>query len=66
MSFVPYSEGFAPRYDSPETIKHSILDNYNGRVNLLEPQDPTTQFKMMERIAIRNKATEYRNPLEGV
>jgi len=39
---------------------------YNGRVNILEPEDPSIQFKMFERIAIKNKATEYRNPLEGV
>ena len=41
-----------------------ILDTktYNGRVNILEPEDPTIQFKMFERIAIKNKATEYRNP----
>jgi Family of unknown function (DUF5761) len=45
-----------------------ILDTktYNGRVNILEPEDPTIQFKMYERIAIKNKATEYRNPLEGI
>ena len=41
-------------------------NTYNGRVNILEPEDPSIQFKMFERIAIKNKATEYRNPLEGV
>ena len=49
----------------------SILSNIaasklNGRVNLLEPEDPNARFKMFERIAIKNKATEYRAPLEGV
>lgn len=43
-----------------------ILDNYNGRVNLIEPEDPMVQFQMFERIAIKNKTTEYRNPLEGI
>lgn len=66
MSFVPYSDGFAPNYDAPGAFRPRILDVYNGRVNVLEPEDPTVQFKMMERIAVRNKATEFRNPLEGV
>lgn len=43
-----------------------ILDKYNGRVNLMEAEDPMVQFQMFERIAIKNKATEYRNPLEGI
>ena len=45
-----------------------IIDpvKYNGQVNLMEPEDATVRFKMFERIAIKNKATEYRNPLEGI
>jgi hypothetical protein len=41
------------------------MDKYNGRVNVLEPEDPTIQLKMFERIALKNKATEYRNSLQG-
>ena len=48
----------------------SIIDmekyQKNGRVNLLEPQDGDARFKMFERIGVRNKATEFRNPLEGI
>jgi hypothetical protein len=40
--------------------------HYNGRVNLEEPENPDARFQMFERIAIKNKATEYREPLSGV
>lgn len=45
-----------------------ILTNntpYNGRVNLEEPENPDARFQMFERIEIKNKATEYREPLKG-
>jgi hypothetical protein len=41
------------------------MDNYNGRVNLIEPESPDTVFKMQERLAVKNKATEYREALGG-
>jgi hypothetical protein len=48
---------------------NSILNNkqpeLNGRINLMEPQDPNIVFKMQEKIAIKNKATEYREALAG-
>ena len=46
----------------------SILtnDRYNGRINILDEPDPSIRFKMQERISIRNKTTEYREPLEGI
>lgn len=57
-------------------VKHSILDDpnnilnldkNNGRVNLLKySEDPDVMFRMQERIAIKNKATEYRGALNGV
>ena len=54
----------------PVDFSNKIIDmkkyKHNGQVDLLEPQDPTIQFKMFEKIAVRNKATEYRNPLEGI
>jgi len=37
----------------------------NGRINLMEPQDPNVVFKMQEKIAIKNKATQYREALAG-
>jgi len=41
------------------------MDKYNGRVNIIEP-DPETQFKMQERLAVKNKATEFREALDGI
>ena len=40
------------------------MERYNGRVNIVEP-DPNTMFKMQERLAVKNKTTEYRGALEG-
>jgi hypothetical protein len=47
--------------------KSNIIDHqqYNGRVNLLEPDSPEIVFKMKERLAVKNKATEYREALVG-
>ena len=45
-----------------------ILTNktpYNGRVNLEEPENPDARFQMFERVQVKNKATEYREPLKG-
>ena len=39
---------------------------YNGRVNIEEPENPDARFQMFEKIAVKNKATEYRDPLVGV
>ena len=39
---------------------------YNGRVNLEEPENVNARFEMFEKIAIKNKATEYRDPLTDV
>ena len=46
----------------------SILDmnRFNGRVNIVEPESPNAVFKMQERLAVKNKATEYRDALSGV
>ena len=46
----------------------SILDmkKYNGRVSIMDEEDVELRFKMFERIAIKNKATEYRDPLSGM
>ena len=46
---------------------NKILDlaRYNGRVNLMDQPDPMVQFKMAEKVAIKNKATEYRGAIAG-
>ena len=38
---------------------------YNGRVNIIEPENPNARFEMYERIAVKNKATPYREALLG-
>ena len=40
----------------------SILDyeKYNGRINILDDSNPEARFQMAERIAIKNRSTEYR------
>ena len=47
--------------------KTLILDGsrYNGRVNIIENPDPDAVFKMHERIALKNKATNYSSALAG-
>lgn len=47
---------------------NQIIDQkqYNGRINIVEPPNPSLQFNMQERIAVKNKATEYREALNGV
>ena len=45
-----------------ESNPDSILDyeKYNGRINILDDSNPEARFQMAERIAIKNRATEYR------
>jgi hypothetical protein len=51
--------------DEPNNILG--LDKNNGRVDLLKTnEDPNVVFRMQERIAIKNKATEYRDALTGI
>jgi hypothetical protein len=40
------------------------MDQYNGRVNIVDPNSDI-RFKMQEKIAIKNKTTEYREALAG-
>ena len=46
---------------------NKILDlaRYNGRVNLMDQPDPVVQFQLAEKVAIKNKATEYRGAIAG-
>jgi hypothetical protein len=41
------------------------ITNYNGRVNIIEPEVPDAVFKMQERLTVKNKSTEYREALIG-
>ena len=52
--------------DNVNTIQ-SILDlnKYNGRVNIIEPDNPDIFFQMQERIALKNKSTSYSEALSG-
>lgn len=43
----------------------NIVNKYNGQVNIISQPDPNAVFKMQERIAIRNKATDYGSALSG-
>jgi len=56
--------GNAVYLDDPN---NRILDiqKYNGRVNIIEPENPNIQFQMFEKVAVKNKATEYRGALSG-
>ena len=54
----------------PVTINNDnqILDyeKINGRVNLLEEPSPEVLFKMQERVAVKNKTSQYREALNGI
>lgn len=51
--------------DSGNTM---IIDTkkYNGRVNIMEPPVPNMRFKMQEKLAIKNKTTEFREAVGNV
>jgi hypothetical protein len=42
------------------------MERYNGRINLMDLPKDDVRFKMYEKIAIKNKATEYREPVAGI
>ena len=41
------------------------IKDYNGRVNIIQPESPDAVFRMQEKLAVKNKATEYREALVG-
>jgi hypothetical protein len=43
-----------------------IGKQYNGRVNIIEQPSTNVLFQMQEKIGIRNKATEFREALNGI
>ena len=50
------------------STSNQILDlaKFNGRVNLIQPPDMSIQMKMVEKIMVTNKSTDYRNATSGV
>lgn len=60
---------YSTNYSSNDYKKHHSLLNldakYNGRVNVIEPENPDIRFQMYEKVAVKNKATEYREALTG-
>jgi hypothetical protein len=59
-----------PNKWTPDTISaaNSILDmeKYNGRMNLMDLPPKDVRFQMYEKIAVKNKSTEYRDSLHGI
>jgi hypothetical protein len=53
-------------YYNKEPILTTDKIKYNGRVNILEPEDKDARFKMFEKISVKNKATEYRESMTNV
>ena len=45
---------------------NSILSDYNGRVNIVQPPSMEEKFKMMEKIQLDNKCVSYRGALDGI
>jgi hypothetical protein len=72
MDILPARSDFASIYDNRilndnrATATSSITSppEQNGRVHLLDPVQ--ARFDFSEKISIRNKATEYRDPVAGV
>lgn len=65
LSSFSYIEKFNPSIiDDPTNILN--LDKYNGRVDIIQSPDPSIVFKMQERTAIKNKATDYNEALNGI
>lgn len=42
------------------------LERYNGRINIIEPPNPNIQFQMAEKIALKNKASDFREAPSGL
>jgi hypothetical protein len=41
------------------------MNRYNGRVNLVETPPPEVRFSIYDRISIKNRATDYRPPINN-
>ena len=54
-------------YETVESNKRILdMERYNGRINLMEISPKDVRFDMYEKIAIKNKSTEYRDSLSGI
>jgi len=60
------SKMFGSHWTSEESPR--ILDDtrYNGRLNIIDNPNTMSRFLIAEKIAIKNKATEYRDAVEGI
>lgn len=69
-TYTPIETGLLNQRWTPDTIEatNRILDmeRYNGRINLMELPDKDIRFQMSEKIALKNKSTEYRDSLAGI
>ena len=54
------------QYSLSAPTKILDLARFNGRVNLIQPPDMSIQMKMVEKIMVTNKSTDYRNATSGV
>ena len=53
--------------DSIDNVNRILdLERYNGRINIIEPPNPNIQFQMAEKIALKNRATDYREAPSGL
>lgn len=60
MNFTP--DGYNSKPSAQSIIQ---VSKYNGRVNIIEPENPNARFQMFEKIAVKNKTTQYREALIG-
>lgn len=51
--------------NSNNTILNMNVSKYNGRVDIIQEPPANIRFQMQERIAVKNKATAYREALTG-
>jgi hypothetical protein len=61
-------QSFHPEnFNNNSTILLDKIVQPNGRINIMdgEPANPNLRFQMQERIAVKNKTTEYREALTG-
>ena len=71
-TYTPIETGFlnhSQRWNSgtiEATSRILDMERYNGRINLMELPDKNIQFQMAEKIALKNKSTEYRDSLAGI
>ena len=52
--------------DMEQYNKNLEKSRYNGRVNVLDPEDQNTRMQLFEKVAIQNKSTSYCDALNGV